>query len=476
MNKLCKKFFPFYIVICPILFLLSLFIYSVNNELNTLLVGFFLVYVITVTTSVISFGFFSLYSIFLYTSAFFIYDCFFFTLFSDRNFLIQTFPRMYSFDNNIGFIFIISSFLSVYTIHIGYCLLYYNKNIIKQSDEDNYNIPILEKIGIIIMLIFLVPVLYKIYLQVRYVMSHGYVILYTKGFADLSYPFWTAGSYLMFNAGYIFLLASSPSKKKYIIFSVLYVMVYLANAMKGGRGQIISIILILLYLYQKKYKSKIQIHKILGLFGILMILIVSIGTLRDSYGKNINKNNNPTVISEIIEKTLWVQTTSRAVPLLIMNGDLKYHDFPFFFYHITKPFLTFKYKAKGGDNIIGLQKYNNPSQVLMANISLEASLSGNGYGTAFLGESYEFGGYFGIIFFSIIISFILVFFDKSPLSFKPIYVPIIFYFLLTIPCLPRDSLLAFLDSLNFVIFSIVLLLFIDLIIGYINPRGKKRCL
>ena len=206
-----------------------------------------------------------------------------------------------------------------------------------------------------------------------------------------------------------------------------------------------------------------------------MFLIVFIGNIRTSYGQEKKTSNVQDEIVKIIESTLWGQTTSRAVPLLIMNGNLKYHRYPFFFYHLTNPILSFKYKA-GGDSIIALEKYNNPSQVLMGNISVNASISGAGYGTAFLGESWEFGGYVGIVLFSFLLSFILVFFDSSSLSFRPICTPIIFYFLLSIPCLPRDSLLAFLGNSNYIFFSYTLLFIIDLLIGYINLKGRKKCL
>ena len=69
-----------------------------------------------------------------------------------------------------------------------------------------------------------------------------------------------------------------------------------------------------------------------------------------------------------------------------------------------------------------LVHYNNPSQVLMGNISVRASLSGMGYGSALIGEAYECGKYFGVAFFSILITLLLVFFDKSNLNVKNIYI------------------------------------------------------
>ena len=45
----------------------------------------------------------------------------------------------------------------------------------------------------------------------------------------------------------------------------------------------------------------------------------------------------------------------------------------------------------------------------MYNLSPSTYLKGGGLGGAFLGEAYDCGGFFGIIFWSIVISFVFVF-------------------------------------------------------------------
>ena len=434
--------FMFYLSLSPCIFLISFFGTVYANSLNPIMFGFVIFYVYTMLFSIRFFGLLSLYCIFLYTSAFFIYDCFFFTLFFDENFLLQTFPVRLRFDEKVGFIFIIVCFVSVYVMHISYCLIdkkrYKRINVLTRNND-------LNKFGKFLMLVFFVPVIVKLMIQFNYVRIHGYLSIYRGGLEEISYPFWTAGSFIFFISGYCLFLASGPYKKEYLVFSIMCFFVYFANSLKGQRGGFLAVLLYLIYYYTKHFNVKLRLKKILlmGVFFIAFILIL--GNLRNSYGGN-KKNNTKINTKELIGKTLYTQTTTRAVPMHVIKGGLKYHNYPFIFSSFTKPFLRYKYPSESGQTDLIAQKYNKSTAVITYNVSRAAYLNGNGLGSSFIAEAYDCFGFFGLIVFSVILSWFFVFCDFSRVNPKRIFVPILFFIIQNIPILPRANIFRFLDT------------------------------
>lgn len=439
--------FPLYIFGMPVIFFLSLLGYAFEQDLSSLMIGFLVVYAITLAHSIIQNGFLTLYNIYLYTSLFFIYDCFVFSIFFDKNFLVQAFPR-YTASEYTGFIFLCSCYLTIYVMHITYCL--FSKRSINQSDVVGYNFVSLEKAGIALMLVFIFPVMYKIFLQFNYVRIHGYESLYMGGMETIKYPFWCSGSFIFFTTGYVLFFSSNPSKKKYIIFTMLFFIVYGFDSLKGQRGPIISLILISLFLFAKNYKVQIRLKHLVILLCGLIFLIVSINNLRSSYG-NSNTSNKEIVNARFIREILYGQTTSRAVPLIIIDKKLDWHPYPFVFSPFLSQYYNYAYPSSGQD-VTSAEHYNNISQVTMYNISKAIHLAGGGLGGAFLGEAYDCGGFIGVAFWSIFIALILVVYDFKFNSFSVKFRPILYLYLLQIPTMPRGRIFGIMMDFNKVIF------------------------
>lgn len=152
-----KTSLPFYIAGMPVIFCLSYFAYVLTNSLNPLMIGFLSIYAITVLLTVLYFGWISLCSIFLYTSAFFIYDCFIFTLTGRYNFLKQTMATTYTLPDDVGRIFIVVCFVCVYVICTSRTALC-KKSKIKRKINDEVRSDFV-RCGKIIMLVFLVLLL-----------------------------------------------------------------------------------------------------------------------------------------------------------------------------------------------------------------------------------------------------------------------------------------------------------------------------
>ena len=440
-----RSFFNFYVVFSACLFCIGLALTEFLVDLQPIMTTFFVVYILTLIYSINAFGWLSLYCIYLYTSAFFMYDCIFLSLLSSSPsaFLFQDFPVRYSFSEDVGKVFIICCFLTVYFGHISFCLFSRKKSCTGKNQDRLQNLQYVhkfEQFGVYIFLIALIPVCTKILIQLQFVMNYGYPAIYTKKFEQLQYPIWCTGAFLIFNTGYLIILAANPSKKKFILYTILYFLIILLNGLKGGRAGVVVLLVVSLYWYKQKYGMKVNILKLFFFLILVFFFIAFITTLRESYeGRSSFRDHS---LWEKIYQILWQGTTSRAVPMLIIQGDLKYHPFPFLFSPFTDRIfdLIYGYKAATMDLI---QTYNEPSVVLISNVSLAAGLSGSGYGSAFIGEAFEIGGYFGIILFTILFSYFLFFLERKSFTMKNLHIPLCYTLISSIPRAPRKEIFQF---------------------------------
>ncbi len=450
-NKI-QTSFELYAVIVPLVFFVSLLETSFSNDLKPMMFGFLISFYYTVLFTIRYYGVLTLYSIFLYTSAFFIYDCFFFTLFYGEDFLLQYFPHRYRFDEKVGFIFIVACYLSVYAMHISYCL--FNKRKYRTASlSTDVN---LYKVGVFVMLCFFIPTLVKSIIQFNFIKAHGYTALFTDSFSEISYPFWTAGSFIFFISGYCVFLASNPSRKQFLIYTFLCIVVYFSNALKGQRLAIISVSIYCLYYYSRHFNIKISIKKLLLFLCAALSLITLLGTVRSSYGSQKSSQTKMN-LDELVANVIYGQTTSRAVPLLVIKGDLEYHKYPFFISPLFQPILGLIYRGDNGQTDLSAQKFNNISQVTMYNVSKSAHLKGSGYGGAFLAEAYDCFGLLGVMAFSVLLARFLVFIDFSRMKIKRVWIPFIFFALINVIGLARGRTFGMFMEWTKILFAYVLL-------------------
>ena len=440
----------------PIIFLISLLFFVVlNNNIYSLLTGFLCIYLFTVFYAIRYSGIISLYSLFLYTSTFFLYDAFWFTLFDEnKNFLKQTFPKRYFIDDEIGIKFLICSILLTYIMHISYFLAYKKRKSFTPIVKHDLAF---EKAGILIMLIFLFPSLVKLYIQLMYIKKFGYLALFAGDLSDIKYPIWTTGANLIFITGFSIFVAANPSKKKFIIYSIIFFLLMAFNGAKGQRGILIAPLVALLYWFTQKYNVKIKIGTLILIFVLIVGITYSLGTIRNSYGEKNKTNTTNINVIDLISNVLYTQTTSRAVPMIIIEGELPYHNYPFIFSPLLTYLTRFIYPSKGQDEV-SLQKYNDISSITLFSVSPSAYYKGKGYGGAFLAEAYDCGGYIGIVFWGIILSVFIAFCDYSKLNINNNYLPFLFLFLLNFAMLPRNRLFTLFDTHLPKLFILVIIL------------------
>ena len=462
-----KKILYSYILSSPILFTIGLFFSTLYHTPFPFMLAFSFLYLFTILYSIKKFGLMSLYTIYTFTSAFFMYDCIFMTLmFSDKNFLVQTFPVKYTFSIDIGMKFLICCFIAVFSSHVSYCFFFKKDNkglqirtLIKGSKS-------IKKIAVFLCILFAFPLAYKIYLQLSFVRSHGFSAVYTSGFTNIKYPFWCSGAFLLFNSAYYIFLATKPSKKEFLFVTSIYIFMYVFNSLKGGRGGIIALFVVTFYLLVKEYKITVNIKKVICFFIFIIFFIMGITSIRQSYEVNTVQNKTSVSVGKVIKELLWDQTTSRAVPMLIMRGNLKYHPYPFLFTPITERFITIFHKYKAA-SIESIENLNDPSIVLIANVQMYGALTGRGYGSALLGEAYECYGIIGIVFFYVLVSFIISVLEARCLNFRGIFIPFFYVLLTTIPIIPRKEILQLLKyNLNSLVVCYILFFAILVFVRY----------
>ena len=431
----------YYSLIYSVLFCCSLicFYYTDNLQVLSFFVGIEIL--ATLLFSLLKNRWYSFNFLFLLTSCFFIYNCIFFYIIANRNFLEQTFPTYYVISKIGGERFSISSAFSVFFINLFYNL-FLSSGISYIKKENVYFDKNIFKVGRFILLLFLIPALYKVYVQFKYLQVHGYQALFTGGLDLINYPFFCTGALTFFTCGYCLILSSTPKFNLFLKYTLIFDFVYILNGLKGQRGPTIAVLLISLYISVRYYSVKFNLKKIVVFIVFIVVLIIGLEKISD--GDVSNKTNKSISPYKAVENMLFYQTTSRAVPLLVMSKNLEYHEYPFIFSPLTKYINQIIYPTKGQSRI-SAEKYNNISAVTMVNVSMNSYLNGLGYGSAFLAEAYDFFGYFGVIIFSILLSFLLYKFDSKTIQMKRIYIPLLYFVLVNLAILARGRIFGFLD-------------------------------
>lgn len=477
MNKKISKnrqlSFSLYICIVPILFFAGLIASEMQNSLQGLMLSFCASYVITVLFSINYYGLISLYSIYLYTSTFFLYDCFFLTLSGDFNFLVMAFPKTYSFSEDIGFKFIIVCFVHLYVTHIAYsCIkkshLIFNNTKIDSSYHNDFVL-----LGKIVFLLFLFPTLYKIYLTVAYVSSHGYQSFFADD-RSAYIPSWLNGVFTCFIVGYLIFMAGNPKKKDEILYSVVFFIVFMLSSLRGQRGPALGMLVFFVYWLSKKHSITFNLRKLVFIMCFIVFFTILIGNMRAAYGKNSSTNKASIPVSLLIQRALWSQTTTRAVPLLVIRGNLEYHPYPFIFSPFFNQFNKILYPEKKRTEL-SAQKFNRIGSVTMYNISKKSFMRGTGYGGAFIAEAFDCGGYIGLIFWSVVLAAICLTIDSRKLDYSHFIMPVIILFLQTFALLPRNMLFDVFYNLHYLVLIYFFLFCLGILKWSLNSRQKEIC-
>jgi oligosaccharide repeat unit polymerase len=423
-------FSPFFFL-C--LLLASKVVYA-RVDLKPLLFGFLIFYAITIIKSIYLFGFFSVYSIYLYAGVFFIYSRFFFDLIGYENFLYVTaHGTSRTFTPTTGFILLCICFLSHYVMDLTYSFLSLSKKevIIKEINHNDA----LRAIGIISIFALLPVVLYKLYLQYMYVKSHNYLVIFNGDMAEnVKMPFWTYGSGTLFLTAYLLVIISRPSKNVFLMCSFLYLFSMLFSSLRGQRNIFLTNLVAVIFFHMKLYpKKRPPLKLLMSLLLILVSFSIFMGYLRE------NNKLSRVDINKLVFNLFYGKGGTILLPLIIIEdgNTLKYHPYPFIF----SPLLSLYYKTVYptiGQSTILVRRYNSLDYVITYKWAPGRFLEGNGLGSSVLAEMYDCGGIAGVIFWSFIAALFFYFIERFVLRNIPCLV-LSWFSVVTISWFPRNS-------------------------------------
>jgi oligosaccharide repeat unit polymerase len=447
-----------YYSVFPCLFAFALWIGfggGIEFNFSPAIAVFLLFYCASALRAAYYLGFLSLYAIYLYTGVFFVYSRLFFHLIGYESFLKIDWLIQYRFSDETGIIFLSCAFLSHYII--DFMLLRNRKK--HQNVNRLKNYPTLQNTGFFLMLAAFPSIIYKLYLSFAYIKKNGYLALYTSA-ESIKYPFWTQGSGTFFFTGFLLILYSYPSKKMFKQAAVLFIIYSIMGSMSGVRSTVIVNTLAVIYCYIKLYNKRIPLKSILMLFVIFVGFSIFMGNFRGGEKTSLQ--------SALLRHFFYGQGASIAVPLTIIEHgmELPFHYYPFMLSAFTHPILRFIYpNTGGGQNKFFVEKYNSMSETISYYQSPDMFFSGYGLGGSILAEMYDFGGFFGIIFWSAILAWIIKTVENKFTNINK-NIPFMFFVITTVIYSPRNNFFGFIQAVQY----LILIFLIINILKYVKPN------
>jgi len=276
----------------------------------------------------------------------------------------------------------------------------------------------------------------KYYLEAKYIFSTNYLNLYTNGLANVNYysPI-IKYSHTLFTVLFGFILSLRPSKKKFIVISIIYILVNMLSAFKGARILVLLPVLFVFWYYYKyfmeygSWNTKRNFKYMIILLLIISGSVTPLKYIRMSESKlNILEYYSPLNILSEIGNTLWVTA------IYLQEREYIVADYPYVIEPIIYPYYILKYpiimRSGQSEELISLR--NSMNHRITQYMSNNAYLSGRGIGSSMIGEAYQYGlGYFFLI--NILFGFYLKKIDEYAsknttlfLFLSPIIIPSLF--------------------------------------------------
>lgn len=322
------------------------------------------------------------------------------------------------------------------------------------------------RLSILFLKIVSVPLLYNYIIEFQYILNNGYLSIFTGQMRSSTNTILPNILPRLMLFLYFVYLSSLPSKQSFLKVSGFVLFLLFVNSLKGQRGEVLLMCLTMLWFYCNVYKVKISLKKSIVLF--VTVLIFSEVML------NFRVGNTYDITSILLApfNFIVINGLSSNVPMYMIQyyDYLESSNIPYFF----GPTYDYFYRIFVDRDVF----YNGPSPELieaskflpfhMINFINQASFyNGNGTGSSYLAEFYDFVGIYGSFFLSFAVTWFVIFIEKNTLKYR--------FLLLLSPMIigkyiymPRDSFMKVFDDVipNSIIY-LLLILFINI------SKGKK---
>ncbi|HEY5536040.1 MAG TPA: O-antigen polysaccharide polymerase Wzy [Ignavibacteria bacterium] len=344
---------------------------------------------------------------------------------------------------------------------IAIYLASFKKNI-NISSSWAYNYP-LKKIGLLMFIIAVIPYSLSILQQVLFVISNGYVALYSNKnlivqnpILRLSDDIYTMGIFLFF--------ACYPTKKEIKIPMIIYIILLGFTLLIGRRGTVFTEILSLIAYLGFRNEIKIKHFVITGLFLVILSFVMNL------YRSNESLSTYKLAPKKIIENFLFEQGgTSQIIGYTLeqkknIKGSWEYLLDPITF-TLKNSLPGFKKPTRGQSLEVVKERYSLSNEIAFRT-NPAVYLHGNGIGTSSISEFYISGGYLGLAIMSFLYVFVIVYFIEN-YKFTVVGMFLLFFILPQFFFSPRAH------PFDFVPF-IIRPLFLLLILQYLFPLGRGK--
>lgn len=390
-------------------------------------------YIYTLFSAKIYSGWLDSYMIFLYTLFLFNFSRILLDLFNYREFGWATkfanFYFTYDVRNEIILVFI----YVLLSVQLGFLLsqFFNNINILSEIKKINkikaFNIKqdrFITRIGIILTLVSTPMLLIKMIIQMRIIFQYGYEAYYTGILKNIEYPFYTNGSGTILTIGFTLFLMSVPTKKEFLSISSIYLLIKLVDSLKGARAIFLTQLLFLMWYYAKVYGVNIKLKTMIKTFLFVLIFSQILVSVRSKELINFD-------LVESFGNFLF----SQGVSYLVVGYMVNYKDvfvgvgsYPYIFQGL------FGFKAQ---TLETLQHSNSLADKMTYYLSPNSYLAGEGIGSNFIAEFYDFG-LLGLVILCIILGIIIVQYEKI-INKNRFYLMLSIYFIPNLFYIPRGS-------------------------------------
>lgn len=411
-----------------------------NSCINLLQYELLIIYVWSIYSAVKEAGFFNLYVIFLFTLGLFLYSRIFLdilglyewywaTKWSDFYFPAHTQYRILSF-------LIYTLFFTHLGVLLGRCYLSY------RQIQFSYS-PFLDKCSTVLFFMAVPGTFTKYLIELKFILSKGYLAVYDGTLNNLTYPLWTTGAGTLMESAYCLFLASKPTKKKFFMISTIFFMLKIVDVMKGGRAKLFLPVIFLSWYYYSFFKNttSVSFKKVL-LFGLGGILIAQI-LVQFRMGNDVVIDNMGNLLTFFFAQ--------QGVSLLVLGYIIYYEPF---FVNQGAPYILYPlvfWDSFHGQTVDYAQSTISLGHKLTYFLSSEAYLNGEGVGSSHIAEFWDLG-WIGAMLMCLMLGYGIRYFEKIVRESR-VVMYLAFIIVPTIVYMPRAS---FFPSLKEVLVSLLI--------------------
>jgi len=399
-------------------------------------------------------GFFNLYVMFLLTSGVFLYSRIVLDVFGMFEWYWAN--KWTDFYFSMPIRYRILSFL-IWTLlftHLGALL---GKRYLRYRQIEFPYSPFLDKVSTWLFLAAVPGTLTKYLIQLKFILSRGYLAVYDGSLSHISYPIWTTGAISLMEAAYCLFLASRPSRKKFFIISSIFFILKIIDVMKGGRAKLFLPVIFISWYYYSFLKNgrSISLMKA-ALFSFAGIFIAQV-LVQVRAGNDFVLGNMGDLI------TLFF--SQQGVSLLVLGYMVHYeslfvnHGAPYVLYPLVF-WETFR-----GQSLDTVQHTVSLGHKLTYFLAPDAYLDGQGIGSSHLAEFWDLG-WPGALSMCLLLGYGIRYFEKAVRRSRTVMY-LSFILVPTIVYMPRASAFPALMPI------LLALLFYWIVVTWWNRRRRR---